>query len=173
MGYVDGLAELTAAPLEPGGIFVQSMPWLRIFPGEPRQLGLMRLWLTSLLVGTSVRDDVVSVATELSANAIRHIASGDGGCFAVEITSRPLVLRVAVADGGAIKAPTLLAAGPGDETGRGLKLVRGLTARVGVCGDHLGRLVWADVPLDPSPGDCPAYGTGEQALRQLRDDGFI
>lgn len=44
----------------------------RVFPGDDRQLGLLRRWLGSLLPPCPARDDVMCVASELGANAIRH-----------------------------------------------------------------------------------------------------
>jgi len=121
-----------------------GLRWRRVFPGEERQLGVLRRWLEALLPECPARGDVASVATELGTNAA-HTASGRGGWFAVEITWHRQAVRVAVADGGAPGAPRViddLAA----EHGRGLLVVRGLSVRTGVCGDHRGRLVWADVP---------------------------
>jgi hypothetical protein len=46
------------------------MPWRRLFPGEERQLGMLRQWLKTLLPGIPARDDVLSIATELASNAI-------------------------------------------------------------------------------------------------------
>jgi hypothetical protein len=69
----------------------------------------------------------------------------------------------------------LLVDDPMGERGRGLLLVRGLAIRVRVCGDHRGRLVWADVRWEQEGGAQLAsgvelegmYGAGERALRQL------
>lgn len=121
--------------------------WRQVFPGEERRLAMLRHWLLSLLPECAARDDVISVATELASNAIRHTASGQNGRFGVEISRHPLILRVAVADSG----------GPGEprviddltaEHGRGLLLVHGLSVRTGVVGDQRGRLVWADIAFD-------------------------
>ena len=122
-----------------------GLRWRRVFPGEERQLGVLRRWLELLLPECPERGDVACVATELGTNAVRHTASGRGGWFAVEITWHRQAVRVAVADGGAPGAPQVLD-DPAGEHGRGLLVVRGLSARTGVCGDHRGRLVWADVP---------------------------
>src|ERR1035438_8694176 len=145
---LDGLA----APLS-------GLRWRRVFPGNERQLGQLRRWLESLLPECLARDDVAYVATELGTNAVRHTASGRGGWFALEITWHRSVVRVAVADGGAPSGLQVVG-DPDDEHGRGLLVVAGLSARTGVCGDHRGRLVWADVPwgdagaVEPaSPGD--------------------
>jgi hypothetical protein len=63
----------------------------------------------------------------------------------VEITWHRAVVRVAVADCGAPGGPRMID-DPAGEHGRGLLVVRTLSGRTGVCGDHRGRLVWADVP---------------------------
>ena len=128
-----------------------GLRWRRVFPGEARQLAVLRRWLELLLPECPARGDVAYVATELGANAVRHTASGDGGWFAVEVTMHRQAVRVAVADGGAPGEPRVLD-DPMGEHGRGLLVVQGLSARTGVSGDHRGRLVWADVPWpDASP----------------------
>src|SRR5712692_5763965 len=138
---------------------MSGMRWRRVFPGEDRQLSVLRRWLQSLLPDCAARGDVASVATELSTNAIRHTASGRGGWFAVEITWHQLAVRVAVADGGSPGEPRVID-DPAGESGRGLLLVRGLSVRTGVSGDHRGRLVWADIPW----GD-----TGAAAFASVQD----
>src|SRR5690348_7948951 len=131
--------------------------WRRVFPGRDDQVREVRHWLAGLLPGVPERDDVVVVAVELVTNAIRHTASGRGGLVMVEITWRGPVLRIAVADDGAPGGPRL-AAGPGrlGEGGRGLHLVRALAAGTGVCGDHRGRLVWADLAWPGARPVAPA-----------------
>jgi hypothetical protein len=141
----------SGGPEEPGTSTQESfstpapgLRWRRVFPGEDRQLSVLRRWLAALLPDGPLRDDVTAIATELGGNAIVHTASGQGGWFAVEITwHRPLV-RVAVADCGAPGAPRLVE-DPDGEHGRGLLVVRGLSVRSGVCGVQRGRLMWADV----------------------------
>jgi serine/threonine-protein kinase RsbW len=149
-----------------------GLRWRRVFPGEERQLGLLRRWLELLLPECPARSDVACVATELGTNAVRHTASGRDGWFAVEITWHRQAVRVAVADGGAPGAPQVLE-DPAAEHGRGLLVVRGLSIRTGVCGDHRGRLVWADVPWDDAgvagsasvrDGHESAIGDGQAGL---------
>jgi Histidine kinase-like ATPase domain len=124
---------------------VPRLPARRIFPGEDRQLGALRRWLASLLPDCPARDDVSIVATELCSNAILHTASGRRGWFAVELSWHQPVVRVAVTDCGAPTEPRVIDA-PEGEHGRGLLVVRGLSARTGACGDARGRVVWAEVP---------------------------
>jgi anti-sigma regulatory factor (Ser/Thr protein kinase) len=137
--------------------------WRRVFPGDERQLGLLRRWLSSLLPPCPARDDVVCVASELAANALRHSASGRGDWFAVEISRHPGMVRVAVADCGAASGPREVD-DPDSENGRGMVLVRGLSARYGVRGDHRSRLVWADIPWADPASPSPAREPGEAAI---------
>jgi anti-sigma regulatory factor (Ser/Thr protein kinase) len=174
--------------------------WRRVFPGRDAELRRVRSWLAGLLPDGSSREDVVTVAMELAANAVRHTASGAQGFFAVEITwqLRPLTVRVAVADGGAgtsphltpgtdplgpgplsLDAPGIGALGTGSlsadqlgssqlsDHGRGLRVVRALAERTGVCGDHRGRLVWAEIRWDSGEEDQPEFPDGYEA--SLRD----
>ena len=142
-----------------------GLRWRRVFPGEECQLGLLRRWLASLFPPCPARDDVAVIASELSANAIRHTASGRGGSFVVEITWSGPVVRVAVADSGAATEPHVID-DPGAEHGRGLLVVRELSMSMGVCGDHRGRLTWADVQGEASPGaEVAAPDAYEDAIR--------
>jgi Histidine kinase-like ATPase domain len=140
--------------------------WRRGFPGEEQRLGALRRWLESLLPGCPARDDVTWVAVELGTNAVQHTASGRGGRFAVEITWYAAMVRVAVHDCGAPEGPRMVN-DPDGERGRGLQVVKGLSVRTGVCGDHRGRLVWADVPWEETGGAEPASPQGryEAAIR--------
>jgi anti-sigma regulatory factor (Ser/Thr protein kinase) len=136
-----------------------------VFPGHERELAALRRWLASLLPESPARDDVYSVATELSSNAIKHTASGHGGWFAVEVTWSGPVVRVAVADSGAATEPRVIE-DPDSEHGRGLLVVRELSMHMGVCGDDRGRLTWADVRWVASPVPAVAAPDGyEGAIR--------
>jgi anti-sigma regulatory factor (Ser/Thr protein kinase) len=175
--------------------------WRRVFPGQQAELRRVRGWLGELLPSGPAREDVITVAIELAANAVRHTSSGGGhGFFAVELTSQlpPVTVRVAVADGGARGAPHLTAGtdplGPGplgiespsigplsagpltaeqlgseqlSEHGRGLRVVRALAERTGMCGDHRGRLVWAEIRWNAEGAAEPEFPDGYEA--SLRD----
>jgi hypothetical protein len=174
--------------------------WRRVFPGQEAELRRVRYWLAELLPSGPTREDVVTVAIELAANAVRHTASGGNGFFAVELTwqMRPVTVRVAVADGGARTSPHLVPGpdplGPGplgieppsigalssgslsvdqlgsaqlSEHGRGLRVVRALAERTGVCGDHRGRLVWAEIRWTAGGTAPPEFPDGYEA--SLRD----
>lgn len=144
MAAVSGSQDLGIGPLVPTSI-APELSWRRVFPGEADQLRALRLWLKTLLPPCEDRSYVLLIATELGTNAILHTASGRGGSFAVEIAWRQQAVRVAVTDGGAHTEPQVID-NPAAETGRGLRLVQELSVRTGASGDHLGRLVWADVP---------------------------
>ena len=171
--------------------------WRRVFPGQEAELRRVRYWLAELLPSGAAREDVVTVAIELAANAVRHTASGYDGFFAVELTwqRRPVTVRVAVADGGARTAPHLTPGtdplGPGplglespgigpltadqlgsdqlSEYGRGLRVVRALAERTGACGDHRGRLVWAEIQWGKEGTAEPDLPDGyESSLRDIQ-----
>lgn len=123
-----------------------SASWRRSFRGEARQVSEMRQWLRSLLPECPAQDDVLSVACELATNAVRHTLTGLGGWFGVEVIVRDHeTVRVVVADGGGPGTPRI--AGETDcEHGRGLRVVRALSADDGYSGGDGGRQVWAEVP---------------------------
>jgi Histidine kinase-like ATPase domain len=148
-------------PSDPG------LRWRRVFPGEERQISVLRRWLTSLLPDCPAREDAAYVATELGSNAVRHTASGQGGWLTVEVTWHRAVLRVAVADCGSQTWPRMIE-DSADEHGRGLLLVRGLALHTGVCGDRRGRLVWADIPW-PDPRAVPPPSWQEPYEAAIRD----
>jgi serine/threonine-protein kinase RsbW len=160
----------TASPrpdAPPPPALVPGLRWRRVFPGEERQLAPLRRWLAELLPPCTTRDDVTAVATELASNAIRHTRSGHGGWFAVETTWNPQTVRIAVADCGGPSEPHVVD-DPAAEHGRGLLVVRGLSARTGAAGDHRGRLVWADIAWpeqDPQPSVL-GHDPYEAAIRE-------
>jgi hypothetical protein len=156
----------------PGSGRAALLGW-RVFPGENRQLRVLRGWLATLLPECPERHDVLAVATELASNAVKHTASGRGGSFAVAVMGGSQVMRVAVADGGAEAGPRMNEE-PVGESGRGLLIVRGLSARTGACGDAHGRLVWAEISWRVA---CPVACTvtalpaeGRSAQDQLDQD---
>jgi hypothetical protein len=151
--------------IAPGGppSLVPGLRWRRVFPGEERQLGVLRRWIAALLPPHQARDDVITVANELCGNAIKHTASGRRGWFAVEITWRGPVVTVAVADNGAPTGPRVIN-DLSREHGRGLLLVEGLSVRTGVCGDRRGRLTWADVRWEGEISG-PAADSYEASIR--------
>lgn len=163
MAAVSGPADHTARTAATAAPGAAEFRWRRVFPGDPRQLGELRRWLAALLPADPARDDVVSVAVEFATNAIKFSRSGRGGCFAVEITWRGRTVRVAVADGGGRAAPRVTD-DPMGEHGRGLVMVRALSARAGVCGDHRGRLAWAEIPWTGEGAVAPRLPAGPRPV---------
>jgi serine/threonine-protein kinase RsbW len=133
--------------------------WQRAFPGEPAQMSRVRHWIDALFPGSSAGEDLMLVAVELATNAVKFTGSGHDGWFVVEITWLGHHVQVAVADGGAPEGPRLIE-NPLGENGRGLLMVKELSTRFGVRGDHRGRLVWADLPWhgDEPGASAPAGG---------------
>ncbi len=148
-----------------------ALRWRRAFPGDHAQIGALRRWLEWLLPPCPARDDLVSVAVELSTNALRHTANGNGGQFAVEVTWSAEMARVAVYDGGAPNGPRVIE-DPLGEDGRGLLMVNALSVRRGVSGNAQGRVVWADIlwagPAGPGQPEFP--GGFASAIREAEAD---
>ncbi len=166
MAVPNGSADHAASAPETAAASGSELRWRQVFPGDERQLRALRRWLAGLLPTCAARDDAVSVAVELATNAVKF-GTGARGWFAVEIIWYGQVVRVAVADGGAPTGPRLID-DPMGEYGRGLLMVRELSARIGVTGDQRGRLVWAEIPWTGEgavrPGSFPAGY--EAAIRQ-------
>jgi serine/threonine-protein kinase RsbW len=142
---------------------------VRVFPGEPRQVPLVRAWVARALSGCPVQDALVTCVSELAANAIEHTASGVGGEFIVEVAwPADGAARVAVTDAGSPREPAPgQAAWPAEadsaeaaaadddcaglalaEGGRGLILVAACSSRWGYrdvgADEGAGRIVWAE-----------------------------
>ncbi len=119
----------------------------RAFAGRQSDLPVMWQRLKSVLSSSAVLGDVLSIATELGANAIKHTASSDGGGFAVELFCSSSCVRVMVSDAWSLGKPRVIE-DLGAEHGRGLLLVQGLAERMGVSGDERGRQVWTEIARD-------------------------
>jgi serine/threonine-protein kinase RsbW len=133
--------------------------WWRVFPGEAGQLEVLRRWIEDLLPSCPARDDVTAVACELAANAVCHTLSGDGGQFGVRITLEAVLATIAVADGGGTTEPKLVE-DPLAEHGRGLRIVRALSADITVTGGIRGRIVQASVPWSADEAERDADTAG-------------
>jgi serine/threonine-protein kinase RsbW len=137
-----------ASPAQP------ARPRTRTFRGTPASVPEARRFVAELLAGCPAREVLMTCVSELSANAITHSGSGNGGVFIVEVDlPRPGVARIAVTDEGGSSLP---AAGRLDlmaEGGRGLAMVAACTNRWGYADAHPGRVVWAEAcwPI-PVPG---------------------
>ena len=165
----------------PAGL-AQGMRWQRVFAGVPAQVAEVRRFVAYLLDGCPARDALVPCASELSANAVVHTASGHGGSFMVEVTSpRPGVARISVTDAGgptkpAAGAPVSAAASEGavDDLpvrGLGLALVAAAASCWGYSDAGAGRTVWAEAswPVPVASGGSevsrPSRFTAERRWR--------
>jgi anti-sigma regulatory factor (Ser/Thr protein kinase) len=138
--------------------------WRRVFPGEPEQMSQVRHWIDALFPEPTAHEDLILVAVELATNVVKYTGSGHNGWVVIEITWLGRHVQVAVADGGAPEGPRLIE-NPLAENGRGLLMVNELSTRFGVCGDHRGRVVWADLPWpDDEPGASAPAGGHETSL---------
>jgi anti-sigma regulatory factor (Ser/Thr protein kinase) len=144
---------------------VPGLSWERVFPGDAAQVAAVRRWIASLLPECPPRADLALVASELAGNAIRHTASGQGGTFAVRVAWDGETAVVAVADAGGPGEPRVID-DPGGEGGRGLLVVRELSARMTVSGTGAGRQVCAEIPWhDPAaPATGQAYLAGRYGV---------
>ena len=141
-----------------------ARPWARTFRGTPASVPEARRFVAELLAGCPAREVLMTCVSELSANAIAHSGSGNGGVFVVAVDlPRPGVARIAVTDEG---GPSLPAAGRLDlmaEGGRGLAMVAACTSRWGYADAHPGRVVWAEACW-PVPAPAPAPGPGPRPV---------
>ena len=129
--------------------------WARALPGTPGQAGAARRFVGSLLAGSPLRDDAVTIVSELFTNALAHTASGrPGGLVIVQVTRWRRGARIAVTDQGSASHPVIRHPGQGGElteNGSGLFIVRQLCRQLGWHDDVSGRTVHATLGTDP-PG---------------------
>jgi serine/threonine-protein kinase RsbW len=168
----------------------ESVPEARTFRGTPESVPQARRFVAELLLGCPAREALMTCVSELSANAIAHTDSGNGGVFIVTVDlPRPGLARIAVTDEGSTSLPTLRPLPPADpiptadpldppagsvdllaEGGRGLALVAACTTRWGYADAHPGRTVWAEscwpVPVPTAAEDVSRPGTRAKASRR-------
>lgn len=75
------------------------------FPCEPEQVPTVRRMIDAALDGCVRRDDVVTVADELAANAVTHSRSRHGGQIAVELDLASDRVELRVHDDGGDTVP--------------------------------------------------------------------
>lgn len=112
------------------------------FPGRPEQVGKVRRAVAGCLSGCPAADDVILIASELAANAVRHSASR-GTFFSVRVEVLPGCARVEVEDLGGPWHPRQQ-----DGRAHGLDIVAALAGPDGWGVTSLppaGRVVWAQV----------------------------
>lgn len=139
-------------PAQPTG--TPTLRWECAFAGVADSIGEARRWARNCLPPCEAQDDVELITHELTMNAVRHTASGTAnGTFAADISwwRIPDFVRVVVEDRGSPSIPHVVWDADG-ESNRGLRLVHGLSAHLGVAGGKAGRWVWADVPWSARGG---------------------
>ena len=100
-------------------------------------LDLLRTWRAP-----HDHDDAGLLVTELVANVVDHV--GGEASFILEVTLADRWLRIAVADGSAIR-PVVQEHSGDRPRGRGLRLVQAVAERWGVEDHHGGKRVWFEL----------------------------
>ncbi len=119
-----------------------AKPSVRVFLGSHHEIRNVRAFVAQAVDGCPVADDVILLASEVTANAVVHTASGRGGTFTVVVRPGNRVIRVEVHDGGSEASPGVRPSEDLASSGRGLGLVESLATRWGYLGGRDGRVVW-------------------------------
>ncbi|MBT2206596.1 ATP-binding protein [Actinomadura sp. NEAU-AAG7] len=126
-------------------------------PGTRRSVGVARGFVRELAAGFEDLDDLVTVVSEMVANAVTHTASGRrDGHVRVVLAEAAGRYRLEVADDGADGALPRVREEAGAETGRGLRIVAVLAERWGFRMDGTRTVVWAEFPVRSGEAPAPA-----------------
>lgn len=147
---------------------VRRKAWELPFLAEPRELAALRR-----LIGLRLRqwgiphviDAAAICVTELVSNVIRHV--GELTPTTLTVSMNGTFLRLDVQDPDARALPTLLAAGPDAEGGRGMALVDAAADRWGVILRADSKVTWCELAtgLTAPDGHVPTPGvTRAEAL---------
>ena len=126
--------------------------WCRSFTATEDQAGEARRFLAGIVGNHPATDDAITRLAELAANAILHSRSAQpGGTFSVTLRRSARRIRIEVADQGGPWGSTM----DDPERGRGLRIVRALSAcqgviLVGQVSNPVRRTVWCEISLDGS-----------------------
>ncbi|MGQ4351704.1 ATP-binding protein [Streptomyces drozdowiczii] len=150
-------------------------PWELSFPAEPAEVGAVRRAMRLCLSrwGLScVADAAETCVSELVANVIRHVGEGTPSTLVVRMNGTHV--RVALRDPATQALPTLVHAGPDDESGRGMAMLEAVSDRWGVLLGADSKLVWCDLAtsLITSDGHVETRGVARsEACLTLYADG--
>ena len=114
-------------------------------------------------VGPDERDDAMLVLSELVSNAVKHAAPLPSGEIRVRWEVRDDLLHIEITDGGGGTRPHASVAALSALGGRGLDIVRTVSAQWGVTEGENSVTVWAEVPRaagqrgEPAP-EAPGEG---------------
>lgn len=124
----------------------------RTYPGDPSQVGRVRLDIAEVVAGCPVADELTLVTSELSANAVVHSRSGRlGGRFTVVANTSPRQFAwIEVLDQGG----QWDCRHNQDDRPHGLDIVRAIAGdgNWGIAGNGAtGRVVWARIDWSDNP----------------------
>jgi serine/threonine-protein kinase RsbW len=123
----------------------------RTFPADPQSIPEARHFVAEFLtdvVPDATRDAIEVMVSELATNAIRHAASG----FTLRLYVSDTHVRVEAIDTGS-GVPELRSPSPTDPSGRGLRIVQGLSDAWGQQTTEEGKMVWFTIPCHPDPAN--------------------
>ncbi|MFF9898878.1 ATP-binding protein [Streptomyces longispororuber] len=129
--------------------------WGLTCPGLPEEVSRARRWTRDILGSSPLAEDAVLIASELSANAILHTASGrPAGSFHLALAVSSQVIALSVTDGGDAGGTAPKVEHPDEEAvhGRGLGMVSALAHRVVVRNSDGAHTVTAELFTRPRPG---------------------
>jgi anti-sigma regulatory factor (Ser/Thr protein kinase) len=117
-----------------------------IFPYDPRSVPRARRFVREVLSREPTETIEVAelMVSELATNCIRHAGTG----FELVVVTGDEI-RIEISDSGT-GTPRLLTPRPTDPSGRGLRIVEGLSRRWGVSSRPRGKTVWFTL-LTPDP----------------------
>ncbi|MFF8815270.1 ATP-binding protein [Streptomyces pactum] len=132
---------------------VEAWSYGLFIPHDPRAVGVVRATIRSVLKAarlTCIADTAELLVSELATNAYHHTTTD--AYISMEWEPEPPDLRVAVWD-TAPGLPRPRAAGPDDEGGRGLALVKSCADDWGVDRYPNGKAVWFTMAAKPQPAE--------------------
>ncbi|MGY0486317.1 ATP-binding protein [Streptomyces sp. WG-D5] len=137
-------------------------PWDMAFSADPEEVsGLRRVMRVHLQLWglPGVIESAQLCVSELVSNVITHVGIGTPATLAVSMNGT--YLRIEVHDPDTRVFPTLLAAGPDSESGRGMALVDAMTDRWGVQLRDDRKVTWCEWATDlMSPSGHTGGGWG-------------